>query len=157
MSYYYPDLDDLLVDVYRRLIQLSIERGSMAVTGRDDPWSQLVAALHADLPSGPDDVDAVITYQFSGEPRFNRIYSSMSAALHLSQMSYFRSVIETGIAVGRFTTSLEPAVIARALIALADSYGLHVILEESGIDRQKAADEIVSVAASLLNVQRVAE
>lgn len=153
VSYYYPDLDELIVDVYKRQIDIVAERGPIAISGLVDPWDQLVAAVSNDLPSGPDDVDAVITYLFAGEPRFNRTYSKMSSALHESQISFFGSILDAGIASGRFRPKLETATIANAIVALSDSYGLQVILEERGMSRSAAAEETLRVAASLLDIE----
>lgn len=153
VSYYYPDLDELIVDVYKRQVEIVAERGPSAISGLDDPWDQLVAAVYNDLPTGPDDVDAVITYLFAGEPRFNRTYSKMSSALHESQIRFFGSILDAGIAGGRFTPNLETATIANAIVALSDSYGLQVILEERGMSRSVAAEETLRVAASLLGIE----
>lgn len=150
VSYYYPDLDDLLVDVYQREMEILIKRGPEAIAGLVDPWEQLVVAVHQALPTGPDDVDAIITYLFSGEPKFARTYSTMSAALHTSQESFFRSILDAGVTTGAFTSNLDSAIIARAIIALSDSYGLQVVFEERGMNRDVAADEILRIAASLL-------
>lgn len=152
VSYYYPDLDDLLVDVYQREMELLIKRGPEAIAGLVDPWEQLVVAVHQALPTGPDDVDAIITYLFSGEPKFARTYNTMSAALHTSQESFFRSILDAGITTGAFTPSLDSATIARAIIALSDSYGLQVVFEERGMSRDMAADETLRIAAALLGV-----
>ncbi len=153
VSYYYPDLDDLIVDVYKRQTDIVAERGPVAIAGLVDPWDQLVAAVYNDLPTGPDDVDAVITYLFAGEPRFNRTYSKMSSALHEHQISFFSSILDAGIASGRFAPSLETATIANTIVALSDSYGLQVILEERGMSREAAAEETLRVAAAILGIE----
>lgn len=153
VSYYYPDLDELLVDVYRRQIQESIERGPAAISGLDDPWDQMVAALHVDFPEGPDDVDAIITYQFSGEPRFAKTYGGMSAALHASQIGLYRSIVDTGIALGVFSPDLDSQKVARGIVALGDAYGLQVVVDEPGMDRETALREILEIVASLLQVE----
>lgn len=153
VSYYYPDLDELLVDVYQRQIEIVTERRPAAIAGLDDPWGQLVATVHQDLPTGPDDVDAVITYLFAGEPRFNRTYGAMSSELHEREISFFCSILEAGIASGRFAPKLETATIANAIVALSDSYGLQVILEERGMSREDAAAETLRVAAVLLGIE----
>lgn len=152
VSYYYPNIDDLLVDVYNRAIQRAIERGPEAISDLEDPWDQLVTLLGEELASGPDDVDSIIMYQFSGEPRFSRTYGAMSAALHSSQIGLYRSVIDSGVTQGRFAPDLDSVVAARAIIALADAYGLQVVVGEPGVTRESAVAEITEIARSLLRV-----
>lgn len=152
VSYYYHDLDDLLVDVYRRLIHEQSVKGPAAIAGLQDPWEQLIALLDVDLPSGPDDVDAVLTYQFAGEPRFARTYGAMSSALRATQVGLYRSVIDTGVTTDRFRPRLESQAVARAVVALADSYGLQVVADEPGVTRASALAEVVDAAAVLVGL-----
>lgn len=114
----------------------------------------MAALLDNDIPSGPDDVDAILTYQFSGEPRFTRIYGAMSSALRATQVGLYRSVIDTGIALGRFKPQLDARTLARALVALADAYGLQVVVDEPGATRESALAEVLEVAAALSGVNR---
>jgi hypothetical protein len=105
-----------------------------------------------DMATGPDDVDSSIMYQFAGEPRFSRTYGAMSAALHSSQQGLYRSVIGRGMSQGRFESDLDPAVAARALIALGDAYGLQVVVAEPGVTHASALAELSMIAASILRV-----
>ena len=152
VSYYYPNIDDLLVDVYNRAIHKAIERGPEAIAETSDPWAQLQALMAEDMATGPEDVDSSIMYQFAGEPRFSRTYGVMSAALHSSQQGLYRSVIDRGLRQGRFESDLEPAVAARALIALGDAYGLQVVVAEPGVTHASALAELSLIAASILRV-----
>jgi len=153
VSYYYPDIDELLVDVYSRAIRQWMERGPVAVSEVDDPWDQIVAGIEADLPSGPSDTDAVIMYQFSGDPTLAGTYGAMSAALRASQISLYRSIIDTGIALGRFHPEIGSPTAARAITALGDAYGLQVVVQEPGMSKPTALGEIIRIVASLLRVE----
>lgn len=154
VSYYYPDLDDLLVDVYRRMLELSIEEGPSVIAGVVDPWEQMVALIDADFPDGPDDIDAIITYQFSGEPRFSKTYAAMSSALHAAQVGRYRPTVDAGITQGTFRPDIDPAAAVRAIIALGDAYGLQVVVGEPGASREEAVTEVIEIAASLLRAER---
>lgn len=153
VSYYYPDLDELLVDVYERHIESYIAKAPEVVVGLESPWAQIEAAVAQDLPEGPNDVDAIIMYQFSGEPRFNRTYRSMSAALRKCQTGIYRSIIEIGVGLGVFSPELDSTLLASTLVALADSYGLQVVVGEPGMTRERAHREICQVAAGLLGIE----
>jgi len=157
VSYYYPNLDDLLVDVYTRAIQKNMERGPAAIAELDDPWDQLIALLDVNLAQGPGDIDAIIMYQFSGEPRFTRSYGALSSALRTSEIGLYWSVIDTGVALGRFKPDLDSSALARAIVALADAYGLQIVVGEPGMDKATALAEIANVAASLLRTSSTAD
>ena len=126
--------------------------GPAAIAGLDDPWDQMVAAVSWDFPDGPHDTDAIISYLFSGEPRFAQTYGALSAALHVSQVGLYRSIVDTGIALGVFSPDLDSQTVARALVALTDSYGLQVVIDEPGVDRASAVEEVLRIAASLLRI-----
>lgn len=150
VSYYYPDLDELLVDVYERQIESYISRAPSVVVGLTHPWDQLEAAMAQDLPEGPNHVDAIIMYQFSGEPRFSRTYRTMSSALHSCQMGIYRSIIDSGITRGVFSPTLSPESLAGVVIALADAYGLQVVVAEPNMTKRTAHHEMCKVVADLL-------
>lgn len=154
VSYYYPDIDDLLVDVYNRAIHHAIERGPDAIADISDPWEQIQALMAGDMATGPDDVDSSVMYQYAGEPRFSRTYGAMSAALHSSQQGLYRSVIDRGLCLGRFESDLDAAVAARAIIALCDAYGLQVVVAEPGVTQASALAELSMIAASILRVSK---
>ena len=104
-------------------------------------------------PKGPDDIDSIITYQFSGEPRFVKTYGAMSAALHAAQVSRYRPTLDAGIALGVFRPDVDPATAVRAIIALGDAYGLQVVVGEPGANRESTLAEVTNLAASLLRVE----
>ena len=152
VSYYFPDLDELLIEVYRRQIDVYMEKGSEAIAGMGSYWERLIAAVEFALPKGPHDIDSLIMYQFSGEPRFAETYSAMSARLHAHETSLYKSILDGGITDGVFKPDLDSATISRTLVALNDAYGLQVVLNEPGMDFRAARDEILKVCASLLRV-----
>ncbi len=152
VSYYFPDLDELLIDVYKRQIDDYMQKSSEAIAGKESSWERLIAAVEFALPKGPHDIDSLIMYQFSGEPRFAQTYSKMSAKLHAHETSLYKSILDTGIADGLFKPDLDSTTISRTLVALNDAYGLQVVLNEPGMGFQSARDEILKVSASLLRM-----
>ena len=57
-----------------------------------------------------------------------------------------------GVVPARLARWRADSAVARALVALADSYGLQVVVDEPGMNRESAKQEIVRIAASLLRV-----
>lgn len=150
VSYYYPDLDELLVDVYERHIDAYIAKAPQVLESEGTPWQRILAAIDQDLPTGPDDIDSIIMYQFSGEPRFNRTYRRLSSSLRTCQTDIYASLIESGIESGDFEPRLDTGILAEAIVALADAYGLQVVIGEPGMTRDVARTTIGTVTAELL-------
>src|SRR3954451_11490057 len=61
--YYYPSLDELLIEVSRGAIERFTERRAAAVRRLHGPGEQLRLAIHLGVPSGPDDVDSRLLYE----------------------------------------------------------------------------------------------
>src|SRR3954454_15662973 len=55
--YYFPSLDELLIEVSRGAIERFTERRVAAVRGFSAPAEQLRLAIHLGVPSVPDDTD----------------------------------------------------------------------------------------------------
>src|SRR4051795_6890563 len=53
--YYYPRIDELMMEVSRDAIERYAERRSQRVRRLDDPVGQLRLAIHLGVPTGPDD------------------------------------------------------------------------------------------------------
>src|SRR6187397_775817 len=56
--YYYPNLDDLLLDVSRSAMERYAERRAEAVRVLTSPPEQLRLAIHLGVPTGPDDSES---------------------------------------------------------------------------------------------------
>ena len=53
--YYYPRLDELMMEVSREAMERYAERRSRKVRALDDPVRQLRLAIRLGVPTGPDD------------------------------------------------------------------------------------------------------
>src|SRR4029079_11721440 len=78
--YYYPNIDDLLLDVSRDAMERYAERRAEAVRRIEGPPSQLRLAIHLGVPTGADDADSRLLYEldaFTGSsPVFGVLTSS---------------------------------------------------------------------------------
>src|SRR5881392_2421211 len=61
--YYYPRIEELLLEVSRDAIHRYAERRSRQVRLLDDPTNQLRLAIHLGVPTGPDDEDSRLLYE----------------------------------------------------------------------------------------------
>ncbi len=150
VSYYFPDLNELLEDVYHRAFEQFFYKYENLKKEIQSPWALLEKYVEIALPFGKDDINSLIMYQFSGEPRFSVLYSRLSSRLHQYQAEFIAGIIEKGNALKEFKTELSTQEITRCIIALIDSYGLQIVLEESGIGFEFAKNEILKLASFLL-------
>jgi AcrR family transcriptional regulator len=136
--YYFPNLDDLLLEVSRKAIHRYAERRSEAVRAVDGPAAQLALAIHLGVPSGPDDEESRLLYELDAFTGSSAAFAVLTTSYFDRQVALYESVLEAGVASGAFTLA-EPAVaIARGMVALEDGLGLQVVIGHPGIDSAEA-------------------
>ena len=136
--YYYPDLDDLLLEVTREAMSRYAERRAAAIRGIDDPCRQLRVAIGLGVPTGPDDEDSRLLYELDAMTGASRLFATLSAAFFDRQVMLYEKVLERGVESGSFAADLDPTVAARGLVALEDGLGLQVVLGHPEVDRDTA-------------------
>ena len=142
--YYYPDLDDLMLEVTREAMSRYAERRAAAIRGIDDPCRQLRVAIGLGVPTGPDDEDSRLLYELDAMTGTSRLFATLSAAFFDRQVMLYERVLERGIEAGSFRLDSDPTTVARGLVALEDGLGLQVVLGHPEVDA--AAGEVVLVA-----------
>jgi AcrR family transcriptional regulator len=142
--YYYPDLDDLMLEVTREAMSRYAERRAAAIRGIDDPCRQLRVAIGLGVPTGPDDEDSRLLYELDAMTGASRLFATLSAAFFDRQVMLYERVLERGIDAGAFRLDSDPTTVARGLVALEDGLGLQVVLGHPEVDA--AAGEAVLVA-----------
>jgi AcrR family transcriptional regulator len=142
--YYYPDLDDLVLEVSRDAMSRYAERRAEAIRGIADPVAQLRVAIGLGVPTGPDDEDSRLLYELDAMTGSSRLFATLSASFFDRQVMLYERVLERGAESGAFTIDSDPATIARGLVALEDGLGLQVVLGHPEIDA--AAGESILLA-----------
>ena len=132
--YYYPDLDDLLLEVTRDAMSRYGERRSEAIRGIDDPAVQLRVVIGLGVPTGPDDEDSRLLYELDAMTGSSRLFATLSASFFDRQVMLYERVLERGVESGAFAIASDPATVARGLVALEDGLGLQVVLGHPEID-----------------------
>ncbi len=142
--YYYPDLDDLLLEVTREAMSRYAERRAEAIRGIADPARQLRVAIGLGVPTGPEDEDSRLLYELDAMTGASRLFATLSAAFFDRQAMLYERVLERGAESGAFTLSSDSTTIARGMVALEDGLGLQIVLGHPEIDA--AAGEALLVA-----------
>jgi AcrR family transcriptional regulator len=136
--YYYPRIEELLMEVSRDAIDRYAERRSRQVRQLADPVQQLRLAIHLGVPTGPDDDESRLLYELDALTGSSPAFAVMTTSFFDRQALLYQYVLESGAARASFTLTQPAETIARGLVALEDGLGLQVVIQHPGIDSTEA-------------------
>src|SRR3954452_1471649 len=145
--YYYPDIEDLLLDVARSAMERYAEDRSAAVREVEGARARLRLAIRLGVPTGPEDEERRLLYEIDAMTGTSPAFMVLTAAFFDRQVHLYESLIEAGAAAGELQPVKDPTTIARGLVAIEDGLGLQVVLGHGGI-AQNAAERILLDFAS---------
>jgi AcrR family transcriptional regulator len=155
--YYYPQIDDLLLEVSRDAMERYAERRALAVAELDDPAEQLRLAIKLGVPTGPDDADSRILYELDAFTGTSRAFAVLSAAYFDRQVALYESVLEHGMKVGAFELASPARDVARGLVAMEDGLGLQVVIGHPRIGAAEAEAVLLAWAERALGLRAAAQ
>src|ERR687888_1501306 len=100
--YYYPSLDELLIEVSRGAIERFTERRAVAVRRAGGPRERLRLAIHLGGPSGPDDTDSRLLYELDAFTGASPAFGILSASYFDRQAALYESLLDAGARGGDF-------------------------------------------------------
>lgn len=150
--YYYPRIEELLLEVSRDAIHRYAERRSRQVRELTDPKQQLRLAIHLGVPTGPDDEESRLLYELDALTGSSPPFAMMSTSFFDRQALLYQYVLERGSDQGAFDLTQPAETIARGLVALEDGLGLQVVLQHPGIDSAEAEQILLRFAATATSV-----
>jgi AcrR family transcriptional regulator len=150
--YYYPRIDELMMDVSRDAIERYAERRSQQVRRLSRAAEQLRLAIHLGVPTGPDDEDSRLLYELDAFTGTSRAFAVMSSSFFDRQAMLYEYVLSSGEATDGFALTAPVGTIARALVALEDGLGLQVVIGHPGLDSAEAERILVSYASTATGV-----
>lgn len=136
--YYYPNIDDLVLDVSRDAMERYAERRAEAVRRLEGPASQLRLAIRLGVPTGPDDADSRLLYELDAFTGSSPVFGVLTSSYFDRQVHLYESILAAGKASGDFALGNSPKSIARGLVGLEDGLGLQVVIGHPAIDRAEA-------------------
>jgi AcrR family transcriptional regulator len=148
--YYYPNLDELLIEVSRGAIERFTERRAAAVRRLDGARDQLRLAIHLGVPSGPDDVDSRILYELDAFTGSSPAFGILTASYFDRQAVLYESILDAGARTGDFELTADALTIARGLVGMEDGLGLQVVIAHPAIDRSVAEEILVRYAETAI-------
>jgi AcrR family transcriptional regulator len=151
--YYYPRIEDLLLEVSRDAIDRYAERRAREVRRLDEPVEQLRLAIHLGVPTGPDDDESRLLYELDALTGTSPAFAMMTTSFFDRQALLYEYVLESGARQGSFALAQPTGTIARGLVALEDGLGLQVVTGHPGIDSAEAERILLRYASMATGVQ----
>ncbi|HMJ96007.1 MAG TPA: TetR/AcrR family transcriptional regulator [Thermoleophilaceae bacterium] len=136
--YYYPRIDELMVEVSREAMERYAERRSRQLRALDDPVRQLRLAIHLGVPTGPDDDDSRLLYELDAFIGSSPAFRVLSSSFFDRQVLLYQQLLESGAAQGVFRLGSDAESLARGLVAMEDGLGLQVVVGHPGLDSAEA-------------------
>jgi AcrR family transcriptional regulator len=150
--YYYPRIEELLMEVSREAIDRYAERRSRQVRRLDNPTDQLRLAIHLGVPTGPDDEESRLLYELDALTGSSPAFAIMTTSFFDRQALLYQYVLERGALQGSFELAQPAETIARGLVALEDGLGLQVVIQHPGIDSAEAERILLRYASMATTV-----
>jgi AcrR family transcriptional regulator len=127
--YYYPAVEDLVLEVLRQAMERFYERRRQAVEGIADARERLVATIRAGLPYGRDDTLARLAWETLPFELRNETVAAFDRVYVERQIDLYVAALEIGVAQGHFRLGEADArSVATNLLALEDHHGLRMLL-----------------------------
>jgi AcrR family transcriptional regulator len=150
--YYYPELEDLLLEVSRAAIDRFAESRARAVRELEDPVDQLRLAIRLGVPTGPDDDESRLLYELDALTGTSPAFAALTTSYFDRQVALYESVLSAGAAAGRLAPAPAVQSVARGLVALEDGLGLQVVLGHPSIDSAEAERILLDYAGAMTGV-----
>jgi AcrR family transcriptional regulator len=150
--YYYPRLDELMIEVSREAMERYAERRSTQVRALDDPVEQLRLAISLGVPTGPDDEDSRLLYEIDAFVGSSSAFRVLSSTFFDRQVALYEHVLERGAASGAFDLAAPANALARGFVAMEDGLGLQVVIGHPGLDSAEAERILLRHAGAVTGV-----
>ncbi len=154
--YYYPNLDDLLVDVCREAMSRYAEGRAEAVRALADPLDQLRLAIALGVPTGPADEESRLLYELDALTGASPLFATLTESFFDRQAMLYERIFERGADEGAFRLTADALTLARGMVALEDGLGLQVVLGHPGVDGSAAERILIAWASAATGVELAA-
>ena len=144
--YHYPDVQSLLLEANRAVMERFIDSRMRAVEGLSSADEKLVVTIASGLPLDSDDQDVKLLCALGGAASRFPVYAAMLTSLFDQQVVMYQVILEAGAAAGVFRLSSRSQTIGRNIVALEDAYGYRMMARHSTIDHDVATELILDYA-----------
>ncbi|TGD86069.1 TetR family transcriptional regulator [Mycolicibacterium sp. CH28] len=149
VAYYYPEIDDLIDEVYRTAVDRYYWQRLDAINKLDSPVERLVNLIESGLPAGEGDMLSRALYEFSVNAGREPTHGTLMTLLFEREVSLYVAVLEAGQASGDFALTESVLAVAQNFVALEDAFGMYLNGGNSSLDASGAAALLRSYARSV--------
>jgi AcrR family transcriptional regulator len=153
VAYYYPEIDDLIDEVYRVAVDRYYWQRLEAITKLDSPVDRLANLIESGLPAGDGDVLSRALYEFSVNAGRDPTHGTLMTLLFEREVSLYVAVLEAGRASGDFALTEPVQSVAQNFVALEDAFGMYLNGGNSSLDGAAAIALLRSYARSATGVE----
>ncbi|SES73512.1 TetR/AcrR family transcriptional regulator [Geodermatophilus poikilotrophus] len=149
VSYYFPELDRLLVDVHQDSVDRFYWGRLRTIEGLADGAARLRALVAGGLPVGADDEICHCLYELHLHAARDETHAGLMTDLFDREVALYASVLRRGEQEGEFVLSAPAEDVAATAVVLEDAYGLHIVARNRSIDRRRAATLLLSCLGTM--------
>jgi AcrR family transcriptional regulator len=145
--YYYDGLDELFFSAYQAGIHRYCEEREEAIADLAGPVAQLATALRLGVPTGPDDVESRLLYEFEAIAFRSEACAQLMSDYVERQVDMYERILIAGVGSGDFDVDGDLRAAARVIVAMEDGHGPYVL---TGQVRPAEAERLFLQHAALL-------
>jgi DNA-binding transcriptional regulator YbjK len=125
--YYYDGLDELFFNAYAGGIHRYCEEREEAIADLTRPTAQLATALRLGVPTGPDDIESRLLYEFEAVAFRSAACAQVMSDYVERQVDMYERILRAGVEAGEFEISGDLRAAARVIVAMEDGHGPYVL------------------------------
>lgn len=149
VAYYYPDMAELIDEVYRTAVDRYYWQRLEAINKLDRPIDRLANLIATGLPAGGDDRLNRALFELAVNAGRDPAHGTLLTLLFDREVSLYVAVLEAGRATGDFTLGEPVLAIAQNFVALEDAFGMHLNGGNSSLTGAGAEDLLRSYARAV--------
>jgi AcrR family transcriptional regulator len=148
--YYYDNLDELFFSAYAGGIHRYCEDREEAIADLHGPTAQLATALRLGVPTGVDDVESRLLYEFEAVAFRSQACAQVMSDYVERQVDMYERILAAGVESGEFEIAGDLRAAARVIVAMEDGHGPYVLTGQ--VDRADAERLFLQHGAALTGV-----
>ena len=125
--YYYDGLDELFFSAYEAGIHRYCEEREEVLAKIGRPLAQLATALRMGVPTGADDLESRLLYEFEAVAFRSAACAQVMSDYVERQVDMYERVLSAGVDAGEFAVEGDVRAAARVIVAMEDGHGPYVL------------------------------
>lgn len=138
VSYYYPDLADLLVALHEYSVDRYYWSRMNLIDGVASGRDRLLVLARSGIPVRDEEQLSLTLYELHLHAARDRTHAILMTSLFDREVSLYAMVLGQGQSSGEFQLRGTALDIATNAVALEDAYGLHLVAHNSTVDAARA-------------------